>query len=520
MWDAFFYAWLATTLFTTFMFVVYAQMLGTFPGADIALANVVGALGAIPVVLVYAMLASSMPRAGGDYIWISRIVHPAVGFAIVTGTETIVYTLWMVWNGYNLAIVGLSIPLGFIGNLIKSSSLMDASVFFSTTNVVILISIVSIIVPALMLSFGMRKYAIQQRLILAVTLLGTAVVIGVLAVSTRADFISGFNRYFGYVAPDLYNRVLEAAPVSTEFSWPDTWPFVAMMSTGYIMVWYFSPMLGEIKSSESFKSMSIAMIVPMLLCLVTNVVFTVLYLNVAGKEFLASLGTLVAQGNELVTSMGFTPYFTALPLVLVPDVTLAVLFCVIIALAVILGSFFYNVTNFLGPSRYLFSNAFDRILPKGVAYVHPRYHTPLVAFVILGIMGIAWTLAGNVYPTLWLFTSAGIFAQLIVEVVVLLAGLVFPISRAKKVYDASPVKWKVAGVPIISIVALVGLAWEVTLIYFYAAIPALGATGYPPSYYYLAAQTIIAGIAYYVANWWRRREGIELSLAFAQLPPL
>ncbi len=50
-----------------------------FPGADVA-----GVLGItliinIPVLIMFALLAASMPRVGGDYVWVSRVLSPPLG---------------------------------------------------------------------------------------------------------------------------------------------------------------------------------------------------------------------------------------------------------------------------------------------------------------------------------------------------------------------------------------------------------------------------------------------------------
>src|SRR6516164_8147360 len=52
--------------------------LGAFPGADMVQALLIAFVVNIPVVVMMSMMASTMPRTGGDYVWISRILHPSV----------------------------------------------------------------------------------------------------------------------------------------------------------------------------------------------------------------------------------------------------------------------------------------------------------------------------------------------------------------------------------------------------------------------------------------------------------
>ena len=52
------------------------------PGISIPLMLVLTLAFAVVVYFVYAALGSAMPRAGGDYLFQSRTLHPLVGFTV------------------------------------------------------------------------------------------------------------------------------------------------------------------------------------------------------------------------------------------------------------------------------------------------------------------------------------------------------------------------------------------------------------------------------------------------------
>src|SRR2546423_14103377 len=50
--------------------------LSAFPGADLVWATIISFVLNVPVLIMMALLAASMPRTGGDYVWVSRILSP------------------------------------------------------------------------------------------------------------------------------------------------------------------------------------------------------------------------------------------------------------------------------------------------------------------------------------------------------------------------------------------------------------------------------------------------------------
>ncbi len=68
-----------------------------FPGANIALAFILGAILLLGFGGVYVYFTLAMPRSGGDYVWVSRSLHPFFGF-VVNVTLTFVFVNWVAFN--------------------------------------------------------------------------------------------------------------------------------------------------------------------------------------------------------------------------------------------------------------------------------------------------------------------------------------------------------------------------------------------------------------------------------------
>ena len=82
---------LSASYISVFLGVTYLTLVpSTFTGANIALAFALTFALCVPHFVTYGWLSSAMPRSGGDYLFLSRVVHPLAGF-IVNGIISLVF---------------------------------------------------------------------------------------------------------------------------------------------------------------------------------------------------------------------------------------------------------------------------------------------------------------------------------------------------------------------------------------------------------------------------------------------
>jgi APA family basic amino acid/polyamine antiporter len=109
----------------------------------------------------------------------------------------------------------------------------------------------------------------------------------------------------------------------------------------------------------------------------------------------------------------------------------------------------------IGAPRVGLAMARDGRLPGFLARIHPRFHSPSVATLVLGALGVSLTTIGNIAVV----ASAGVFAALIVFVFVNLSVLIL---RRKRPDLERPfrIPISVGGQPLLACLALVGVIGE------------------------------------------------------------
>ena len=87
---------------------VYITTLAAFPNANVWTGIIITGIFTGFLAVVYAGLASAMPRTGGDYVFQSRTLKPWLGFAIVSTMIITFFLQWQALGGWLVAVLGLS----------------------------------------------------------------------------------------------------------------------------------------------------------------------------------------------------------------------------------------------------------------------------------------------------------------------------------------------------------------------------------------------------------------------------
>ena len=183
--DAFIYATFSINLITLGLFIFSYCW---YFGGSLATAVVVGGIFTIFEVIVYASLISAMPRAGGDYVWQSRILGRGIGFLLtVTGWWFILW-LWVPLYGQMLTYEFLT-PIAGHPRLAGRRAVvhqLPPTVCWSAC-------CLSVLIVFIYIAIGMKWYARVQKVCFYVGMVGLVIVFGLLLFGNNETFIAGLN---------------------------------------------------------------------------------------------------------------------------------------------------------------------------------------------------------------------------------------------------------------------------------------------------------------------------------------
>jgi amino acid transporter len=198
------------------------------------------------------------------------------------------------------------------------------------------------------------------------------------------------------------------------------------------------------------------------------------------------------------------------------------LFQVILILAMSAWWFGWSGTVFLSSTRVIFAAAFDRLLPEKVAEVEPRTRTPIYALLLMVIPSI---IIGALFAfNIWNFRSLTLCSTLVIAVTFLgstIAAILLPFIK-KDLYNASPVaKFKIFGIPLISVAGVIFAAFVIFLLYQWIIDPnelyGIGIKN-TSSMIYMGAMYVLALVIYIGFRAYRKRQGINVNKIYDEIP--
>jgi basic amino acid/polyamine antiporter, APA family len=492
--------------------------LSAFPGADPVWATIIAVVLNIPVLIMMALLASSMPRTGGDYVWVSRILSPPLAmisnFAAAL-SAMIGATFWARF----FPVFALGPVLVALGVFFDNPTMVEWGTNFQTKNEWIFVGGLSMIVLiTAILMAGVKTTFRWQNVFWSIAMVGTFVAFAALLLGNTAGFTENFNSFNGDFGGGTTEDVIAAA--GTAGVAPDLANFDATLPTVFaIMVfmmwnWWSVYLSGELKSASDRGRQLSVMFGALLFDGLFIVIGLVLFFNVVPYDLAAALNT---AGNAAY-AIPSGPWYQFLASLVHSIPVLAV---------IILGSFLFwslpaMVGNTFMPIRSVFAWAFDRLLPEKLAEVNERTHSPVPA--ILLVMGLvtamlAWSVLSTDFFT-WL--ALGVEAGVVCVVIVGIAAILFP-SRRPDLYQASPANIRFAGIPVLYIVAPLSILVMLFLVWLTVTYPALALAGNPDNLWQIPAFmgmiVVIGLVLYFGAKAVRSSQGIDVDLVYRELPP-
>ncbi len=368
-----------------------------FLGANVGLAILLMAVSAIPFYLSTSMLSSAMPRAGGDYVWQSRVLHPSIGFAST-------FSAWTVWQWYFASFLGVVMTtIGYqpLFALLGVTNSGDANVAGQLAvgfgqydnNPVFIITTVIILIGFAVAALGIRFYVRLQYILFAGSAVSALTLLGVMATSSNATFISKLNALAVPLinagnqsqinmtsvsaAGGYYNYIIQTAnfPSST-FSLGNTLLLFGIIWISFGYAFWSIYNLGEIKKAGNLKNQAIMQIGSSLVFAVFLLALWALLENVIGVPFLHAFFNLYPNDPSTFPLAGFfTPYYPAL----VAAISSSPIIWGAILIGATFGIFQVILIVYFASTRIMLAASLDRVLPERLSYVTSKTHSPVVA---------------------------------------------------------------------------------------------------------------------------------------------
>jgi len=476
------------------------------------------------IAIVWGFLGGSMPRSGGDYIANSRIIHPLVGIAMSMTNAGFVMTFWIATLAPFIADPGITTLLSCMR---ADQGTID---WFTTPGAVVLIATITNLWGFYIVITGLKIYNMNQRVIMFAAFFCLIVTGIVLSTHSHSDFVASYDAMaadsgsMSYA--DTITTVRDTDGWALNNGMKPGWDLGAALALFPAIAWataygyQITFICGEVKRPQ--RNIVLGQVLAAVIPAVFLVWFAVGLVNVMGQDFLGALAYIDNEGAEDFGTASLDAY--AMPVgsntySMISLLTDSAPVQAMIGLVFILFDLLCMPISYIAFSRASFAWGMDRLGPMWFTDVNPKYHSPVKNNVIMLV-------ASEVGILIYAYWAAALDAIAIVALeamsawgVMALSGLLFPyMKKARTIWEASPYKFRFGPIYVLTISSLINLAFVGILIYYFFTVPALGAISlWGAGVYSVVWAFSIIWYVYWVKHW--KKQGIDLSLAWKQLPP-
>jgi len=478
------------------------------PGHNIPLLIIVAAILSTLNTATYMLFSMAIPRSGGDYHFISRTLHPSLGFM-----SSVNWALWLPlvlgWAGSQVVPTVLKSLLIAWGVATNNPALIGLTETLLSQDMVFLIGAIVIIAFTALTILGTKAYFTVQNIAFAFMLIGIAITFGAFTLNNPSSFAVSIDRLVG---PNTYQSTIQAF----EAQLPSIErPALTAIVSGIVLwaginTWACGTSLiaGEIKEERKLRTWLIANVLGSFFVGGIMALTGYLYFTSVGEKFVYAASYMYGTADY---KLQVPPYYSSFVTIAFPNIAIFALF----AIAFFLGGIFFMPQNQILGSRTMLAWSFDRLMPRQLGYVDRKFHAPLVATLICGIISLI-SLWVFVYTT-WLGFFSQLFAVAFSFLVTAISAVVFPFRR-KEMFESSPANIRIGKIPVMSLVGLANAIFMIVFIYENFTDSALGSNS-PQSITLILSTLIISFILYWIIRAIRRRQGIDIDALYREIPP-
>jgi amino acid transporter len=501
-------------------------------------------VGLVVLVTGYAAgyVAAAMPRSGGGYVTVSRIIHPSVGY--LAG--------WLMFlaEAFSYGLIGVAVfeGIGIFFNIALATPGEAAPAWLSAMSdpaTIFVGGLLLVWIFAIVALLGTKMYGRLLQVMFyipaAITVLFFAMWIA--GILNPQVVIEGFTKVTG-ASPQTYVDTAIATGMSANpAGFFDAFSFALGGAFWAYMGWYATTFLaGEVKEANKKlpRVVLIAGLIIILVYLTASSLSAYSVMNIAVRtdaghtwSLFQAYGWLSYGGVDRTTVLASIPNFqtawsTGIATIIAQGMGLGWL-----AVIIAIGAVFW-VANDIPPfllvaSRTFFAMSFDRMMPEKFSYVSERWHAPVWSLIITAVFAIPACMAEANFPTgaATYLGFAGVVGTDIFDALFLLmfcvSCMLLPLER-RDIYDRAAVKHSVGFVVLLGLVATIGASFCLYIFiqqspWIWKLFTTNAATGdIASSIGFLAC--IAAGVLLYIYHMYKNStRGVDMRTLYIAIPP-